>query len=108
MSDSEKAAQVGEAMLLFENQRRELAHLAEKIDKVKKAYRTFSSQSARWSVDASRPTKVFLSHPEAEERDLASYLFAESDLASLVTEYQQAEEALRGTKAKLAGFGVML
>lgn len=108
MSGEEKAAQVGAAMLLLQEQKRELAHILEKIDKVTLAYRTFSSASSRWHVDGSNPEKVFLSHPSPEERDLGSYLMTQSQLAALVVERQQAEEALARTRAKLAGFGVQL
>lgn len=108
MSDNEKAAQIGEAMLLLEAQKRELAHLTEKMDRVKKAYRAFASNSERWRVDQSRPGQIFLAHPSADERDLPAYLLCQSDLAALIAEHQAAEEALKATKSRLAGFGVIL
>jgi hypothetical protein len=106
MSGQEKSAQIGDAILLCEEQKKELAHLTEKIAKVRKAYRTFASEEERWRVDTSRPEKVFLLHPAPEERDLASHLLAQPQLAELITERHNAEAALAQTRAKLAGFGV--
>jgi hypothetical protein len=106
MSGSEKSEQIGEAMQLLEQQKRDLAHLVEKVEKVRLAYRTFASEVNRWKIDPSHPEKVFLLNPVSGERDLASFLFAQSDLAALITERYNAEEALRQTKAKLTGFGI--
>lgn len=106
MSGDEKAAQIGEAMLTLEQQKRDLAHLGAKIEKVRLAYRTFGSERERWQVDASNSARVFLARPSSEERDLAAYLLGQSDLAALIMEHKAAEDALRQTKATLAGFGI--
>jgi hypothetical protein len=106
MSGEEKSAQIGEAMLLLEQQKIELAHLVAKAEKVKLAYRKFASEGVRWRVDGLNREKVFLEHPSPEERDLAPYLLAQPELASLIIEKQKAEEAVKQTKSKLAGFGI--
>jgi hypothetical protein len=106
MSGNEKSEQIGDAMQLLEQQKQELAHLVAKTDKVKLAYRKFASESVRWRVDRVNRDRVILEHPSTEERDLASHLLAQPELAKLVVEKEEAEEALRQTKAKLAGFGI--
>jgi hypothetical protein len=106
MGDREKAAQIGDAILLCEEQKKHLAHLQEKIGRVKTAYRVFASEENRWTVDGGSPEKVFLRHPSTEERDLGSYLFSQSQLAALVTERVAAEAALAETRLKLSGFGI--
>jgi hypothetical protein len=106
MSDDEKVSQVGAAMLLLEQQKRDLAHIREKIEKVRSAYRTFAVESARWHVDSDNPEKVQLTHPDQKERDLPNYLRSQPELAALVLERKVAEDALAETKAKLTSFGL--
>jgi hypothetical protein len=106
MSDNEKAAQIGHAVLLLEARKRDLAHLEAKIDRVRLAYRTFASERERWSVDPANPARVYLRHPAQEERDLAASLLSEPDLAALIAEHKLAVEALAHARATLAGFGI--
>jgi hypothetical protein len=106
MSGEEKSAQIGEAMMLLEQQKREVAHLAEKIDKVAKAYKTIGAESSRLSVSPADPGKVFLVNTTVAERDLGSHLLDQSQLAALIGEYQRAKAALAQTKTKLTGFGI--
>jgi hypothetical protein len=106
MSSDEKVAQIGESMLLLEQQKQDLAHITEKIEKVKSAYRTFAVDSTRWHVDGASPEKIHLIRPKSEERELPKYLLSQSELAALVLEYRGAEDALARTKAKLTGFGI--
>jgi hypothetical protein len=108
MSGEEKSAQIGEAVLLLEQQKRELAHIEEKVNKVKLAYSKFAANSDRWGVDSASPHKVFLKHPQTDERVLPSSLLNEVELAALVIERKNAEEAVGQTKAKLASFGITL
>jgi GTP-binding protein EngB required for normal cell division len=97
MSGNEKSEQIGDAMQLLEQQKQEVAHLAEKIDKVAKAYKTIGSESSRLSVSPTDPEKVFL---------VGSHLLNQSQLAALIGEYQRAKAALAQTKIKLTGFGI--
>lgn len=108
MSNEEKAAQIGEAMLLLESHKQDLAHLQTKIEKVKQAYKAFASNSDRWQIDASDSKRIFLARPAQEERDLASYLFSAAELASLVGERDTANARLQQTRAKLTAFGITL
>jgi hypothetical protein len=106
MSDAEKREQIGEAMELLEQQKRDFAHLAAKIVKVQRAYQTFGSEVERWRVDTADPKRVYLLHPAPEERDLAASLLGQSDLAQLLTEFKAAEAAFSRTREKLASFGI--
>jgi hypothetical protein len=106
MSEAEKSAQIGEFMLLLEQQKRELAHLGEKMDKVAKVYRTFGSEFSRLSVSPTDPNKVFFVNTTSAERDLGSHLLDQYQLAALITEHKNAKDALAQTKAKLTGFGI--
>jgi len=103
MSDEEKAAQIGKAVLLLEEQKRTQAHLTAKADKVCAAYRRFAAERERWRVNGD---VVTLSHPQPDERELPLYLLSQADLAALVGEMQEVGEAIRQTKARLAAFGV--
>jgi hypothetical protein len=107
MSDAEKSEQIGEAMLLLEQQKRELAHLAAKIERVRQAYHTFSRERDRWRVDE-RPShpKVYLHQPSLEERELAASLLSAEELGQLVMAFDQAEGKVKQTKETLSSFGI--
>ncbi len=108
MSGQEKSMQIGDAMLLLNEQKQELAHVKEKITKVAHAYGAFARETGRWRVDPTDPHKVFLLNPNREERDLPTSLLSEPQLAELIAEHSQAQAELAKTTAKLAGFGIVL
>jgi len=104
MSNEEKSSQIGDAVLLLQRQRQELAHVEEKVERVKRAYCMFASESQRWVTD--HAGGVSLAHPFAEERGLGQYLLSQSQLAALIAERRAAAEAVERTRAKLNGFGI--
>jgi hypothetical protein len=106
MSDAEKATQIGQWVLELKAQERELAHLDQKIERVRLAYRTFAYEWQRWRVNASDASHLFLQHPSAEERDLETHLLSQAALAKLVAERAAAAALVSGTQARLASVGI--
>ncbi|HEX6773840.1 MAG TPA: hypothetical protein VF126_17525 [Acidobacteriaceae bacterium] len=105
MSDMEKAQQIGELIMKREEQRKALAHLTLKGEKISASYSAFAFSRERWRLDPMNG-KIYIQQPRDNEGQAPEYLLSRDELAQYVREFQDAKQQLAETDQQLQNLGI--